>query len=123
MRFLISVVDRVTGSASGDEIAAIDAFNDRLRAEGLWVLAGGLEAPEHAVTIDARGDLGGDLRGDLRGAAARVADGPLHDPAHAGGRYVAGFWVIDAPDRDVALALAKEASHACNREVEVRAFL
>nr|WP_318724420.1 YciI family protein [Streptomyces albicerus] len=37
--------------------------------------------------------------------------------------YLAGFWIIEAPDLDVALKLAAEGSKACNRKVEVRPFL
>ena len=33
------------------------------------------------------------------------------------------FWIIEAPDLDVALKLATEGSKACNRKVEVRPFL
>ena len=36
---------------------------------------------------------------------------------------MAGFWIIDAPDLDVALALMADGSKACNRRVEVRPFL
>jgi hypothetical protein len=35
MRYLVSVIDDRTGSATPTEMAAIDAFNDRLEAEGL----------------------------------------------------------------------------------------
>jgi hypothetical protein len=45
MRYLITVIDDSTNSATGDEMAAIDEFNDRLRAGGHWVFAGGLAAP------------------------------------------------------------------------------
>jgi hypothetical protein len=34
--------------------------------------------------------------------------------------YLAGFWIIEASDLDVALKLAAEGSKACNRKVEVR---
>jgi len=44
MRFLISVMDTSTGSATSEEMAAIDVFNDRLVADGHWVLACGLAA-------------------------------------------------------------------------------
>jgi hypothetical protein len=37
--------------------------------------------------------------------------------------YIAGFWIIEAPDLDVALELATGGSKACNRRVEVRPFL
>ena len=34
MRYVIFVIDDTTNSANGNEIAAIDAFNDALRANG-----------------------------------------------------------------------------------------
>ena len=36
--------------------------------------------------------------------------------------YVAGFWIIQAPDLDVALRLASLGSKHCNRRVELRPF-
>ncbi len=36
--------------------------------------------------------------------------------------YLAGFWVLDVPDLDVALRLANDASRACDRKIEVRPF-
>jgi len=36
--------------------------------------------------------------------------------------YLGGFWIIEAPDLDVALKLAAEGSKHCNRPVEVRPF-
>jgi hypothetical protein len=42
-------------------------------------------------------------------------------PTHAGNeKYLADFWIIEAPDPDVAPKLATEGSKACNRKVEVR---
>jgi hypothetical protein len=42
-------------------------------------------------------------------------------PTHVGSdKYLAGFWIIEAFDLDVALKLAAEGSKACNRKVEVR---
>lgn len=107
MKFLVSVIDGVTGSATPDEMAAIDAFNDRLTAEGHWVLAGGLAAPGASTVID------------NRGGAAVVTDGPFVESTD----YVAGFWIIEARDHDVALQLAAEGSRSCNRRVELRPFL
>jgi hypothetical protein len=46
-------------------------------------------------------------------------DGPFVESKE----YLAGFWIIDAPDLDVALTLATEGSKACNRKVEVRPLL
>jgi hypothetical protein len=109
MQYLVSVIvaDDVPVLATPEEDAAIDVFNDRLRAEGHWVFAGGLGAPSSATVID------------NRGAEAMFTDGPFLESKE----YIVGFWVIDAPDLDVALKLAAEGSKACNRKVEVRPFL
>ncbi len=107
MQYLISVIDDGTGPATPKEDAAIDVFNDRLQAEGHWVFAGGLASPNTATVID------------NRGGEALVTDGPFIESKE----YLAGFWIIQAPDLDAALKLATEGSKACNRKVEVRPFL
>ena len=107
MQYLVSVIDDETGSADPSEMAAIDAFNERLEAEGHWVFAGGLASPATATVID------------NRGAAAVFTDGPFVETKE----HVAGLWIIEAPDLDAALRLAVEGSKHCNRRVEVRPFL
>jgi hypothetical protein len=107
MQYLVSVIDDRTGSATPDEMAAIEAFNDRLRAEGHWVFAGGLASPSTATVID------------NRGGEALFTDGPFLESKE----HMAGFWIIEAPDLDVALKLAAAGSKHCNRRVEVRPFL
>ncbi len=107
MRYLVSVIFDTAGLATPDEMAAIDVFNDRLEAEGHWVFAGGLASPSSATVID------------NRGAQALFADGPFLESKE----YLAGFWIIQAADLDVALKLAAEGSKHCNRKVEVRPFL
>jgi hypothetical protein len=107
MKYLVSVIDDMTASGTPDEMAAIDAFNDRLRADGHWVFAGGLASPNTATVID------------NRGAEALFTDGPFLESKE----HLAGFWVIEATDLDVALKLAAEGSKSCNRKVEVRPFL
>ena len=107
MQYLVSVIDDGTGPDTPVEEAAIDAFNDRLRAEGHWVFAGGLGAPDPATVVD------------NRGAEPVFTDGPFLESKE----HVAGFWILEAPDLDVALKLAAEGSKHCNRKVEVRPFL
>jgi hypothetical protein len=106
MQYLISVIHDQAGLATPDEDTAIDVFNDRLRAEGYWVFAGGLASPSTATVIDNRGE------------EAIFTDGPFLESKE----YLAGFWIIEAPDLDVALKLATEGSKACNRKIEVRPF-
>ncbi len=56
MQYLVSVIDDTAGLATPDEMAAINTFNDQLKAEGQWVFAGGLAAPNSATVIDNRGE-------------------------------------------------------------------
>ena len=106
MQYLASVIADGTESALPGEEAAIDAFNERLQAAGYWVFAGGLAAPSSATVVDDRG------------AETMITDGPFVESKE----YLAGFWIIEAPDLDVVLKLAIEGSKACNRKVEVRPF-
>jgi hypothetical protein len=107
MQYLLSVIHDKLELAPPDEMAAIDEFNDRLQADGHWVFAGGLGFPDTATVIDNRGE------------GPVMTDGPFVESKE----YLAGFWIIEAPDLDVALKLAAEGSKACNRKVEVRPFL
>ncbi|GAA1607027.1 YciI family protein [Kribbella hippodromi] len=107
MQYLVSVIDDTPNSATDAEMVAINAFNDGLIADGHWVFAGGLAAPDSATVID------------NTGAAPIFTDGPFLESKE----YLAGFWVMEAPDLDVALKLATAGSKACNRRVEVRPFL
>ncbi len=107
MQYLVSVIDDTAGLATPSEMAAIDAFNERLQAEEHWVFAGGLGSPSTATVIDSRGE------------EAVFTDGPFVESKE----YLAGFWIIEAPDLDAALKLAAEGSKSCNRKVEVRPFM
>ena len=106
MQYLVSVIDDTAGLATSDEMAAINAFNDRLKVEGYWVFAGGLASPSSATVIDNRGE------------EVMFTDGPFLESKE----YLAGFWIIEAADLELALELAAKGSKACNRKVEVRPF-
>jgi hypothetical protein len=108
MQYLVSVIhDQIPGVAVASEAAAIDVFNERLQAEGYWVFAGGLGAPLAATVVD------------NRSGEVVLTDGPFVESKE----YLAGFWILEAPNLDVVLELATEGSKACNRKVEVRPFL
>jgi hypothetical protein len=89
-----------------EAFAATGAFNDKLRADGYWVFAGGLQQVSTASVVDGQGET------------PVVTDGPYLETKEALG----GFWVIEAPDLDAALKLAAEGSKACRGKVEVRPF-
>jgi hypothetical protein len=106
-QYLISVLTESTDLATAEEMAAIDAFNAQLTADGQWVFAGGLASPAAATVIDGRD------------GEAVFTDGPFLESKE----FIIGFWVVEAPDLDVALRLAAQGSKHCNRRVEVRPFL
>lgn len=114
-QYLMSVHGPVERSEFGDygskeamEQAFEDTgrFNDKLKEQGYWVFAGGLAPATTATVVDGTGET------------PVMTDGPYLETKEA----IGGFWVIDAPDLDVALKLAAEGSKACGGKVEVRPF-
>jgi hypothetical protein len=89
-----------------EAFATTEVFNDKLRTDGYWVFAGGLQSASTATVVDGQGET------------PVMTDGPYLETKET----IAGFWVIDAPDLDVALQLAAEGSKACRGKVEVRPF-
>jgi hypothetical protein len=84
----------------------VDDFNDKLKAEGAWVFAGGLHPADTATVVRAQD------------GEVLTTDGPFAEAKE----QIGGFWVIEAADLDAALALAAEATVACRGPVEVRPF-
>jgi hypothetical protein len=84
----------------------VDEFNAEVQAAGAWVFAGGLEAPEIATVVSAKG------------SEVVITDGPFAETKE----HLGGFWVISAPDLDAALDWAARGSAACMGPVEVRPF-
>ncbi|MDQ6727203.1 MAG: YciI family protein [Actinomycetota bacterium] len=83
-----------------------DVFNDELKAEGAWVFAGGLHPADTATVVRVKD-------GDVV-----TTDGPFAETKE----QLGGFWIIEAPDLDAALALAARGAKACGGPVEVRPF-
>ena len=107
MRFVIFVIDGTSNSATGNEMEAIGAFNNRLSAGNHLLLAAGIAEPNRATLIDNRAGVGIETQGSLFTA-----------PEH-----YSGFWIINAESQAQATAFAREGSAACNRKVELRPFL
>jgi hypothetical protein len=104
MKYMICVIDTASGTGNSQEMAAIDEFNDSLKASGQLLMAEGIRSPDKSIVIDNRADAG-------------IANqGPLHQTTE----YVSGFWVITAADDSEAKEIAVRASKACNRKVELR---
>ncbi|WGY02397.1 YciI family protein [Nocardioides sp. QY071] len=104
------MTDEFYGYGSKEEMeqsfAETGAFNEQLKADGYWVFAGGLAPATTATVVDGQGET------------PVMTDGPYLETKEA----IAGFWVIEVPDLDVALRLAAEASRVCRGTVEVRPF-
>src|SRR3982751_4122424 len=98
MQYFLSVIfEENDGMATEAEAAAIDTFNEGLQAGGHWVFAAGLGRPDTATVID------------NRGGEAVFTDGPFVETKE----FIAGFWIVEAADLDVALRLAAEGSRSC----------
>ncbi|WP_405063065.1 YciI family protein [Kribbella sp. NBC_01505] len=106
MRYLVSVIDDKENPGSTDREPVISEFNERLIADGYWVFAGGLADTTAATVVDNRGEQ------------TVLSDGPYAESKE----YLAGVWVWDIPDPDLALQLATEASKLCDRKIELRPF-
>lgn len=86
--------------------ADVDVFNKKVQDQGAWVFGGGLH-PASAATV---------VR--VQDGEVLTTDGPFAEAKE----QLGGFWIIKAPDLDAALALAAEATVACQAPVEVRPF-
>lgn len=85
-------------------VARVGAFNDKITQAGIWVFAGGLQPASSATVVR------------MSGGQVSMTDGPYAESKEQMG----GFWVLEVPDFDAALELAKEAAEACGGPVEVR---
>ena len=109
-QYLFSIHHRADYTPPTDELEQImkdvDAFNEELRARGAWVFAGGLHPPSTATVVR------------VKDGEAFTTDGPFLETKE----QLGGFWVVSAKDLDAALALAAQATVACQLPVEVRPF-
>ena len=85
----------------------IDALNDEMKAAGIRVFVGGLHPASNAKSMRRQPD-----------GKVLITDGPYLETTE----HVCGFWVLEAPDLDEALAWGRKAAVACRAPVEVRPF-
>jgi len=111
-QYLVAVYDqpesRSRPAAEMAEIVAdVEIVNNKAMEDGIFVFAGGLHDQSATTTVDPRG------------GKVQVTDGPYLETKE----YLGGFWVIEAPDLDAALAWAGDAAVACRQPLEVRPFM
>lgn len=107
LRYVIFVIDTPGNRGTVNEMVAIADFNEHLQANQQWVMAAGIAGSQSAAIIDNRVNHNDVTSGSLM----------------IGPENYSGFWIIECESDEQALELAKEASRACNRRVELRPFL
>jgi hypothetical protein len=110
-QYLLSVHSPDGGPYATDEEkeqawADTGVVNDEMRAAGIWIFAGGLHDSSTARVVREKD------------GALLHTDGPYLE----GKEHIGGFWIIDVPDADTAMAWADKATVACRGSVEVRPF-
>ena len=88
------------------ETGAVEALNEEMVKQGVWIFGGGLEPRSTKSVVRAQA------------GEVLVTDGPFAESKE----YMAGFWVITAPDLETAHSWAARATHACGAPVEVTPF-
>src|SRR5689334_21136294 len=82
------------------------AFNDKLKADGYWAIAGGRLSRKQRSVVDVQ------LEQPV------VTDGPYLEAKEV----IGGFWATEVPDHATALRLGAEGLTACGGMVGVRPF-
>lgn len=84
----------------------IQKLEGEMKAGGAWMFSGRLTGPEAATVVR---DSGGDVL---------TTDGPFVEAKE----HIGGFYVIQAPDLDAALAWATKVTQCVGQPIEVRPF-
>lgn len=87
-------------------IRDLHALNEEMKAAGAWVFSRGLHEASTATVVR------------VREGEPIMTDGPYVESKE----HVGGFWIINAPDLDAALAWATRAARATTLPIEVRPF-
>ena len=78
-------------------LARVGPVNDEMKAQGVWVFAGGLLPYDSATVVR------------VQNGSTTMTDGPFAETKE----QLAGFWVIEVDDLDAALAWAENCAEAC----------
>jgi len=109
-RYLIAIYQPDGGVPSPGVLEAVGRelhrLNQDIKAAGGWVFSGGLHAASSATVVR------------VRDGDRLITDGPYVE----GKEHIGGFWVVNAPDLDVALGWAQRAAEATMLPIEVRPF-
>jgi hypothetical protein len=82
----------------------IQVLNEEMKAAGAWVFSARLHEPDTATVVR------------ISEGEVLTTDGPFAESKE----HLGGFYIIEAPDLDAALAWASKATVAVGRPIEVR---
>jgi hypothetical protein len=99
-------VPQPTGAELDAHMARIGAFNDEMKAAGVWVFGGGLVYSDSTTVVR------------VENGRTSMTDGPFAETKE----QLGGFYVIEVDDLDAALAWAEKAATVCEVPIEVRPF-
>lgn len=112
-RYLLSVhmgadprASAMTEEEMREGYARIGALEEEMRAAGALVFSGRLDAPDASAVVRATDET------------TLITDGPYLETKEA----IGGFYIIEAADRDAALAWASRTSATIGMPIEVRPF-
>jgi hypothetical protein len=104
--YMVEGQEQPSAEATEQMFHDVGVLNDKMKAEGAWVFAGGLHPVTTSTVVEAKG------------GEVLTTDGPFAEAKE----HLGGFWVLEAPDLDAALAWARQATVACAAPIEVRPF-
>ena len=111
MQYLVMIYhpENYDPSVEGEAMSRdIDALNEEMVAAGVRIFVGGLHPASSAKS----------LRAQPGSKKVLITDGPYLETKE----HVGGFWVLEAPTLEEALAWGRKATLACRVPVEVRPF-
>ena len=98
--------DQMTEEEMQQSWKQVQILEEDMRAAGAWVFGGALHGPDTATVVRPSG-------GDVL-----TTDGPFAESKE----HLGGFYLIEAPDLDAALAWASKVTAAIKKPIEVRPF-
>ena len=100
------VADPMTPEEMQQSWRQIQQLEEELKSTGAWVFSGRLHDPDTATVVR------------MSAGEVLTTDGPFAESKE----HLGGFYIIEAPDLDAALAWAGRVTKATRRPIEVRPF-
>ncbi|MGH2573128.1 MAG: YciI family protein [Actinomycetota bacterium] len=100
------VGDPMTDEEMQQSWKQVQVLEEEMKSTGAWVFAGRLHEPDTATVVR------------MSEGEVLTTDGPFAESKE----HLGGFYIIEAPDLDAALAWAAKVTDAVRKPIEVRPF-